>query len=117
VHVIPADPSVPQASAAPQHGAVQERIGGTVSAPKPTYQPDPPYTTDAKNASIEGISVLSLIVGENGQAKEIWVSRPLGYGLDEMAIGALDTWKFAPALKNGQPVAVKLTVEVEFRMH
>jgi TonB family protein len=45
------------------------------------------------------------------------VQRTLGLGLDEKAIEAVRQWKFDPARKNGQPVAVQINVEVNFRLY
>jgi TonB family protein len=42
--------------------------------------------------------------------------KPLGLGLDEKAIEAVHTWKFKPASRNGSPVAVRMSVEVSFRL-
>ena len=37
-------------------------------------------------------------------------------GLDESAVRAIKQWKFAPATKDGRPVAVMMTVEMNFSM-
>jgi len=44
------------------------------------------------------------------------VVRGLGLGLDEEALKAISQWKFQPAAKDGQPVAVQATIEVNFRL-
>jgi len=44
----------------------------------------------------------------------IRIDRPLGYGLDEEAIKAVQKWKFVPATNNGVPVAVAVNLEVTF---
>jgi TonB family protein len=38
-------------------------------------------------------------------------------GLDEKAIDAVRTWKFDPARRDGQAVAVQINVEVSFRLY
>jgi TonB family protein len=38
-------------------------------------------------------------------------------GLDEKALEAVRTWRFEPARKDGQPVAVQINVEVIFRLY
>ena len=38
----------------------------------------------------------------------------VGMGLDERAVEVVRRWKFKPATKDGKPVAVKVTLEVEF---
>ncbi len=93
------------------------RVGGGVSAPRVLYQPDPEYSEPARKAKYEGTVVLLLIVGQDGRPHDIHVARALGLGLDEKAIEAVRQWKFEPARKNGQPVAVQINVEVDFRLY
>jgi TonB family protein len=61
--------------------------------------------------------VLYVIVGADGRPRDLRVARSLGLGLDEKAIDAVKTWKFEPAMKDGKPVAVAISVEVEFRLY
>jgi protein TonB len=44
------------------------------------------------------------------------VQRSLGLGLDEKAIEAVKQWKFKPGYKDGKPVTVAATIEVNFRL-
>jgi len=93
------------------------RVGGGVSAPKPLYTPDPEYSEEARKAKYQGVVVLWLVIGADGHPQQIRVARPLGMGLDEKAIEAVRTWRFDPARKDGQPVAVQMNVEVSFRLY
>jgi TonB family protein len=43
--------------------------------------------------------------------------RPLGYGLDELAVEAVKKWTFKPGKSSGKPVPAKITIEVPFRYH
>ena len=96
--------------------ATAQRIGAGVSAPKVLNQKQPEYTEAARQAKIQGDVVLSLIVDENGSARDFQILRPLGYGLDEMAIEAVQKWRFQPGMKDGKAVAVFATIEVNFRL-
>ena len=49
--------------------------------------------------------------------REISVRRSLGMGLDEKAVEAVRRWKFDPAKKDGQAVAVQISIEVNFRLY
>ncbi|HEY1272986.1 MAG TPA: energy transducer TonB [Terriglobales bacterium] len=93
------------------------KVGGGVSAPRAVYSPDPEYSEEARKAKYQGTVVLWMVVGPDGRAREIRVQRSVGMGLDEKAIEAVKTWKFEPARKDGQPVAVQINVEVSFRLY
>ena len=61
--------------------------------------------------------MLSIVVDQAGRARDIRVSRSAGLGLDEKAIEAVKKWKFEPGMKDGNPVAVGVNVEVNFRLY
>src|SRR5437588_1610729 len=92
------------------------RVGGGVTAPAVLYKVDPEYSEEARKAKYSGTVVLQLVVDASGKARDIKVVRSLGLGLDEKAIEAVNKWKFRPGVKNGQPVAVQATIEVNFRL-
>lgn len=93
------------------------RVGNGVSAPRALETPDPEYSEEARKAKYQGTVVLWLIVGPDGKPRDIRVSRPLGMGLDQKAIEAVNRWRFEPAMKDGRPVAVQINVEVNFRLY
>jgi TonB family protein len=93
------------------------RVGGGVKAPTPLETPDPEYSEEARKAKYQGVVVLWLVVGPDGRPKNIKVERPLGMGLDQKAVEAVQRWKFEPATKDGKPVAVQINVEVNFRLY
>lgn len=92
------------------------RVGGGVSAPVPLYKVEPEYSEEARKAKFQGTVVLSIVVDASGNPGNFKVIRPLGLGLDEKAIEAVSKWRFRPAMKDGKPVAVMATVEVNFRL-
>jgi len=93
------------------------RVGGGVSAPSIVSARQPDYTDEASRVHKEGKVVLSLIVDTAGRARNLRVVSPLGYGLDEKAIQAVQQWRFQPGMKDGKPVNVQLNIEVEFRQY
>ena len=60
--------------------------------------------------------MLYIEVDPSGKATNIKVVRSLGLGLDEKAIEAVKKWKFRPGYKDGKPVTVAATIEVNFRL-
>jgi len=91
-------------------------IGNGVSAPSPTYKPDPDYTPQAKNAKLQGNVTLYVEIDSFGHPQNIKVLRGLGLGLDEKAVEAVRKWRFRPAYKDGNPVTVSAQIEVHFRL-
>ncbi|HLI34144.1 MAG TPA: M56 family metallopeptidase, partial [Terriglobia bacterium] len=91
-------------------------IGGNVRAPKPVYAPDPPYPHQASKAGLQGTVVMAAVVNAEGKVESVKeVSKPLGMGMDESALNTIRTWTFQPAMRNGKPVPVKITIECTFR--
>jgi protein TonB len=93
------------------------RVGGGVSPPKAIYQPDPEYSEEARKAKYQGVVVLAMVIGPDGRPRDIRVQRSLGLGLDEKAMEAVRTWRFEPAKKDGQAVAVAVNIEVSFNLY
>jgi TonB family protein len=93
------------------------KVGGGISAPKPVSTPDPEYTEEARVAKTEGKCILWLIVDDTGKPRNIKVVRGLGSGLDAKAIAAVQQWRFEPAMKDGKPVNVQISVEVGFHLY
>ena len=92
------------------------KVGGGVSAPLLISKVEPEYSEEARKAKYQGTVLLYIEVDPSGKAVNIRVVRSLGLGLDEKAIEAVKKWKFKPGYKNGQPVTVQATIEVNFRL-
>jgi TonB family protein len=80
------------------------------------YKVEPEYSEEARKAKYQGTVLLYVEVDPSGRATNIRVARSLGLGLDEKAIEAVKKWKFAPGKKDGRPVTVAATIEVNFRL-
>jgi TonB family protein len=92
------------------------RVGADVSAPAVLQKVDPDYTDEARAAKFSGTVVVATEIGPDGLAHNSRVFRGLGLGLDENAIDAIRQWRFRPGIKDGQPVTVSATIEVNFRL-
>jgi len=92
------------------------RSGDGITPPSVLYKVEAQYSDQAVKAGLEGTVVLYMEVGPNGQASNIRVVRGLGLGLDEKAIEAVSRWQFRPGMKDGQPVTVTVTIQVNFRL-
>ncbi len=77
---------------------------------------EPSYTQEAKDAKIQGTVAVGLEVNAEGKAQNLYIIRSLDKGLDESAIAAIQQWVFKPGEKDGKPVTVTATIEVNFRL-
>src|SRR5580704_5348742 len=68
------------------------RIGGGVSPPSVLLKVEPEYSEEARKAKFQGTVVLFVVVDEKGNPRELKVIRPLGLGLDQKAIEAVEKW-------------------------
>jgi TonB family protein len=104
----------------PEAPATEEkvfRVGqDAVRPPTVLRKIDPEYTEEARAAKIAGSVLLSIVVGADGLAHDINVLSTPDQGLGMKAVEAVQQWKFNPGMKDGEPVAVKASVEVNFRL-
>jgi TonB family protein len=87
------------------------------SAPRATYTPEPEFSEAARKARFQGFVVLHIVVDKAGNVTRIRLERALGHGLDENAMERVKVWRFEPATRNGQPVAVQMNIEVGFNLY
>ena len=92
------------------------KVAQVQTPPKVVSKVEPNYTDDARDAKIQGPVVLSLIVDRQGRAQNIRVTKSLDKGLDQQAMDAIEKWHFSPGIKNGKPVRVAATIEVNFHL-
>jgi TonB family protein len=108
-------PQPPEIEVANSKGV--HKVGQKISAPRIVSAPEPRYNDYARKARLQGTSVLWVVIGSDGRVKDIKVQRPIGMGLDENALETVRTWRFKPSERDGQPVAVQVNVEVNFRLY
>lgn len=92
------------------------KMGNGVSAPRLLGKVEPEYTQEAKDAHIEGKVLLSVVIYPDGKAHDINVVEGLPSGLSEKAVEAVQQWRFQPGTLEGQDVAVRASIEINFKM-
>jgi TonB family protein len=103
----------PKAAALP---AGVYKVGGGVTPPKLLSKVEPVYTEEARSGKIQGTVVLMVDIDPQGMATNLEVLRSVEPGLDQKAMEAVRQWQFQPGTKDGAPVTVRATIEVNFRL-
>jgi TonB family protein len=77
---------------------------------------EPEYSEEARRAAVNTVVRLSMVVGEDGVPRDVKIDRGAGFGLDEQAARAVQSWRFEPGTKGGQPFAAPTHVDVSFNL-
>jgi TonB family protein len=97
-------------------GVVRAQEISHSTPPMVIHKAEPEYTEEAREANLEGIVILSAVVGADGVPSDIKLVRGLGKGLDQKAIECLASWRFKPATLHGEPAPPKVSVDMTFRL-
>jgi protein TonB len=88
---------------------------GVLMAPVATQKVDPAYPAALMRENVEGTVTLYAVIHSDGSVGDVRVLQGVDDRLDTYARTALSRWRFLPAVKNGNPVAVQAVVMVPFR--
>jgi protein TonB len=93
-----------------------EKPAPQITPPRILERAEPEYTEQAHTQRVEGSVRLGAQVDVDGRLTDIRVTKKLGYGLDVKAIECVQRWRFQPAMRNSEPVAVRVVLEINFRL-
>jgi TonB family protein len=99
----------------PANLGVPVRVGGDVPPPKKIKDAPPIYPPVAQEARVQGVVILEATIDDAGNVVNTKILRSIPL-LDQAASDAVLQWKYTPALLNGVPVPVIMTVTVNFTL-
>lgn len=116
--IIVGDPSAGDVIVAPPKPAAPTeplRVGGIIKTPVKIAGDSPVYPDLAQRVRKQGMVIIEATIDVDGNVINARVlrSEPL---LDQAALDAVKTWRYTPTLLNGIPVAVVMTVVVQFQL-
>jgi protein TonB len=91
------------------------RVGGQIKEPTKVRNVPPVYPEVAKQARVQGVVVLEAVISPSGEVTNVRVLRGVPL-LNDAAVAAVKQWSYTPTMLNGTPVAVVMTVTVNFRL-
>jgi TonB family protein len=106
-----------QKNSAPDANAHSAFAQAGVTPPSLLSSVEPEYPEYARKKKIEGICLIALIIDAKGNPQNIRLINGLDPGLDANALEAVKRYKFKPATRNGMPMAVQITVTVQYRLY
>ena len=99
----------------PPEPAPPIRLHSGMKTPVKTIDVAPVYPVIARSAHVQGVVILEAVLNAQGGVDSVRVLRSIPL-LDQAAVDAVQQWRFTPALLNGQPVPVVMTVTVNFTL-
>ena len=84
-------------------------------APVAVREVDPGYPLELMKENVQGSVMLSAVIRSDGSVGEVYILRGVDDRLDAYASAALSRWRFRPATRNGDPVALQTVVMIPFR--
>ena len=91
------------------------RLHSGMKAPVKIADVAPTYPMIARSARVQGVVILEAVLDASGSVESVRVLRSIPL-LDQAALDAVRQWRFTPALLNGEPVPVVMTVTVNFTL-
>jgi hypothetical protein len=86
----------------------------SASSPNCYYMPTPSMTEAARSADYSGTLLAEGVVGTDGAVRAVRIIKGAPFGLSELAVKIIESWKCEPALLGGKPVAVIVPFEVNY---
>lgn len=99
-----------------QGPSVPAAEGVRTQHPKPIKQPDPEFSPLARALHYQGSCLLRVVISDLGTVEDVRILRPLGLGLDELAVEKIKTWTFSPGTLDGKLVKALVNIEVTFHL-
>jgi TonB family protein len=93
------------------------RPGGDVKPPQLLTTINPTSNEYAQKNNIAGMVFLQMVVDANGHPGEVTIVRPIGFGLDEQAVDAVEHSQFRAGTQSGRPVSELVNLQVTFRIY
>ena len=91
------------------------RLHSGIQPPRKVFDVTPVYPAIAQTARVQGVVILEAVIDAGGSVESVKVLRSIPL-LDQAAVDAARQWRYTPALLNGEPVPVVMTVTVNFML-
>ncbi|HZQ21992.1 MAG TPA: TonB family protein [Terriglobales bacterium] len=94
----------------------ETKQAGDLVAPVATQKVDPAYPIELMRQNVQGTVTLYAVIHSDGSVGDVKVLSSIDERLDEYARTALARWRFRPATRDGNPVAIEALVMIPFRV-
>jgi TonB family protein len=86
------------------------------TVPRALNEQQPRYLAGAMARKAQGTVVMTVIVLKDGSVGPVCVTRSVDADLDVQAVAAAKRWRFQPYVVNGEPTALRVLIEMTFKL-
>jgi TonB family protein len=106
------------AAAQPADSTAQRiRVGGNVQPAKLIYGPKPVYPANLQQQGIEGTVTIRATISKEGLVLDpVVLNTAVDAAFAQAALDAVRQWRYLASELNGEPVEIKTTVSVDFKL-
>ena len=84
--------------------------------PIPVRMVPPAFPADMREQLINGVVTVNCLVDSEGDVQDLKVEKFTNQAFVEPALAALRKWKFKPAQRDGDIVAVRVSIPIRFKV-
>ena len=84
--------------------------------PTPLKTPEPKYPVSLRREGVAGIVSVTCVIDENGKVISAKATKSTRVEFEQPALDAIHNWVFKPAVKDGKPVKVRVTIPFRFNL-
>lgn len=95
-------------------GPVSARAEAGIEAPVPVRMVPPKFPPEMRREGTGGVVTVKCTIDEKGNVTDPVVEKASNQAFVQPALDALRKWKFKPAKKDGSPVALKVSIPIQF---
>lgn len=93
------------------------RIDKTITPPKVLKRVEPLYSEKYRAVKISGLVIVEAELSETGSVGDVRLLKSVAPDLDQSAMDAVRQWTFAPAMRDGKPIAVLFNLTINFALN
>ncbi|MBI5426017.1 MAG: energy transducer TonB [Opitutae bacterium] len=101
-------------SAALVFGSLPVMADEGLEAPVPVRMVPPKFPPEMRREGTGGVVTVKCVIDEKGNVTEPQVEKASNDAFVQPALDALRKWKFKPAKKAGTPIALKVSIPIQF---
>ena len=88
-------------------------LGPGITPPRVAKQVNPSYPND-RGVRATGSVIIGLVVSSKGLPIDPRIIKGIDKDLDQSAVDAVKQWRFVPAQRDGKPIAVRISLQIQF---